>query len=1036
MSSTTTSSHGGWDVLLFLGAVLAACGGCEGRIERSVRQASLAYPRPVEGRLSVAVRFAHWDASLATHRHDPAPFSDGKDKRVVRGSRPAPGGHAPEELHRVGLLFLYHGKPAQAVSALEAAVERKPSAAVLSDLAAAYLALAEDDQPWLQVDAIAAATRAVEQAPEEPYAAFNLALALESMSLADESSLAWKRYLTLADDREWRQEASQHLARLNETTTRERWQAEKDRAVSAAAAGDAATLTRLARRFPGQMKELIEIELLPAWAADLGTSAADERLAAAKRLAEALAGGGERLDADSIVAIETRANASRALLADGHQAYARGVGLRGDCSQAMPIFEHARERLAAGGSPLAWAARYQQLVCIYRRRASDAEEPLAELASTLDGLPYPTLSAKIEAMRGLCAMVDGRHSRAVAHYERAVQLLTSVGDPDVARLYGMLDEAYRFLGDRNTAWRYRVEALRGAVAAGDRQVRHAILSVMALDLVGAGRREAARVVLDEMLTNATAWSEPGAAAEVLLRRIQLDIQSQLNDQAAADIASCTRWVQLDQQPADREHLETELMVATAEQELLASPAEALKVMLIAVPRVEAGGDGLLLPRALLGLARARVSLGETEAAKEVFERALQIYETRRAGTVGEGLRISFFSTAQASFDAMIRFQALELGDARAAFAYSERVRARALRDRLEAGSGTAEAPSLDEQLGRIPANVTVIAYTVLPEALLVWHLSQGSLKMQVVPAPRSEVAEVVESLRSAMTGVSSRDAGEAAAARAFDVLLRPALQSLPAETELVFVPDRELHQVPFSALFDKSRRRYLIEDHTCLVAPSLEAYLASQERRPTRKPVRVLAVGNPAFDRERFPTLPDLPYARREALEVAALYKASVALVGEDATRQRILDGLQGSDVLHLAAHVIVDPRNPLSSFVATADPGRAPLRAADLGADRLAGIQLVFLSACDSAPGFADGDREGVAGLARTFLAAGVPSVVATLWSVDDQAASRLAAVFHARLLAGASPQRALRLAQVSLLSDPSSTPFAWAPLQLFRGL
>jgi CHAT domain-containing protein len=1034
-----TGSHaaGGWYALPVLAVVLSTCGGQESLIERSVRQASLAYPRPVEGRLSVAGRFASWDESPAAHRHDPTPFSDGEDKRVLRGSRPLLGNRDPEELHRIGLLFLYHGAEARAVSALEAAAERKPSAAILSDLAAAYLALSNDDQPWLLVDAIAAATRSIEQAAGEPYAAFNLALALERMSLVHESSLAWERYLTLDDADEWRQEASERLARLRAATTHDRWEAEKKLAVSAAAAGDKVTLSRLARQFPRQIKELLEADLFLAWAEAAGTPTEGARLSAAKSVAETLANSGELLYADAIRVISGSGEGSSAL-ADGHRAYARGLALHGDCLQAMPEFERALDRFSASRSPMVWAARFQHLVCAYRRRAADAEGPLAKLASELEAHSYPTLLARTEAMLGLCAMARGGYSQAIPHYERAVQLLTGSGDSDILNLLGMLDEAYRFLGDQDRAWRYRLESLRGAVAAGDRKIRHSILAGLARDLVEKDRREAAHLVLDEMLANAQAWSEAGATAEALLRRIQLYLLSGSGDEATADIAECARVLEQYRQPADREHLTTELMVESAEQQLATSPTGALKTLQAALARLDTNGDDLLLPKLLLDLARTHVALGNTAAAEENFDRALQIYETRRKGTDDERLRISFFSTAQASFDAMIRFQALERGDAHAAFAYSERVHARALRDHLEAGNGAAESLLLDEQLDRIPLNVSVIAYVVLPDALLIWQLRQGSLKMHVLPATRREVAEVVDSLRSTLIGGASSDTGNSAAARAFDVLLRPALRDLPAGTELVFVPDRELHQVPFAALFDASRRRYLIEDHTCLVAPSLESYATSLKHHPSafRSPGRVLAVGNPAFDRERFPTLPDLPYARQEAFEVASLYKDSLLLTGHDATRQRILDGLQRSDVLHLAAHVMVDPRNPLGSFVATADLGRSPLRASDLDAERLAGVELVFLSACETAPGFADGDREGVAGLARAFLAAGVPSVAATLWSVDDQTAGRLAAVFHARLLEGESPASALRLAQLTLLSDPSSTPFAWAPFQLFRGL
>jgi len=1034
-----SSSHSvlGLCALPFLAFVLGGCGTREGPIERSLRQAALASPRPVEGRLSVADRFARCCASPVASPHDPNPFTEGKDGRVLRGSRPALGKHTPEELHHIGLLSLYHGEAARAVSELEVAAERRPSAAVLSDLAAAYLALAEEDRPWLRVDAIVAATRAVQQAPREPYTAFNLALALERTSLAHESSLAWERYLTLETDTEWRKEASARLARLHEPTTQDRWESEKARVVSAAAAGDRATLARLARQFPRQIKETLEGELLSAWADAAGTRDREARLATARRVAETLADTGERLYIDAIGIIDSRPDALKAL-AEGHAAYARGLALRGDCSKAEPLFERALERLSAGGSPLAKAARYQRLVCIYRSRPPEAEASLAALASELEGLPYPTLLANTEAMLGLCAMSDGRHSQAIAHYERSVQLLTRIGDTDLRRTYGMLDEAYRFLGDQDSSWRYRLKALRSAVAAGDRQIRHAVLAGLARELVGADRREAARVVLDEMLANARAWSEPGAQAETLLRRIQLDLLSGAENQAATDIAACSQLLNTIRQPADREYYETELAVSAVERQLATSPSEGLNAIQTAVPRLEKSGSGLLLPRALLDLARARANLGETEAAEEAFDRALQIYEARRKGTAREDLRISFFSTAQPSFDAMIRFQALERNDPYSAFVYSERVRARALRDRVAVGSTAAKFLPLEQQLDRIPANVAVLAYTVLPERLLVWRLQQGSLKMHVLPVPRSEVAELVDSLRAALADATSRDTGKTVAARAFDELLRPALEGVSAETELVFVPDRELHQVPFSALFDKSRGRFLIEDHTCLVSPSLGIYLASQENRAsaTWKPRRVLAVGDPAFDSAQFSVLPRLPHAQEEAQRVAALYEDARLLVGEKATRGQVLYELRGSDVLHLAAHVVVDPRNPLNSLVVTAGPARAALRASDLGSERLANVNLVFLDACDTAPGFGDGNREGVAGLARAFLAAGVPSVVATLWAVDDQAASKLAEDFHTRLLGGKLPAQALRFAQLALLSKPSSsTPFAWAPYQLFRG-
>jgi CHAT domain-containing protein len=919
---------------------------------------------------------------------------------------------------------------------LEAAAVREPSSAVLSDLAAAYLALSEADQGWLRIDAMVAAIRAVEREPQAPSAAFNLALILERLSLVHEAIHAWERYLSLADDEDWRQEAFRHLAQLRGPTSFDRWKTVATRLDMIAQTGNQKLLEQWARQFPGQLKEQLETKMLPAWAEALGQPAAGAWLAAAKEVATALAGTGDRLYVDAIDAIESQPAASQSL-ADGYRTYARGLALKGDCSLAEPAFEQARRSLSVGGSPLAQAAQLQQLVCLYRRNPREAEASLAELASSVNGEAYPALLAKTEAMQGLCALVDGRHSQAAALYKHAILLLERVGETDIMRLQGMLDEAYRFLGDRSSAWRYRLAALQGATAAGDRRIRHAVLAGLSQELIETNRREAAQMVLTEMLANARAWSEPGAEAETLLRRIQLNLLNGAGQEAAGDIASCRQLVKQIRQPADRKRLETELMVASAEERLTTSPAEALQSFLTAAPRLEASGVGLLLPRALLGLARAQISVGATEAAATTFGRALQIFETRREAISGERLRISFFSTAQASFDAMVRFQALDRHDARAAFTDAERTRARALRDHLAARIGWKEPLPLDEELRRIPPNVSVFTYSVLPEVLLVWHLRQGSLQMHVLPATRTEVSEVVRAFRIALTGSRSQE-GRAIAAKAFDVLLRPALDGIPPGEDLVFVPDRELFQIPFSALFDTTRGRFLIEDHTCLVAPSLELYLASQHRKAAPRQLhRVLAVGAPALDREKFPFLPDLPAARGETPAIAALYKEGLSLVGEEATRQRILEELSGTEVLHLAAHVVVEPRNPLDSLVAVAGADRALLRAADFNTERLAGIQLVFLAACDTAPGFADGDREGVAGLARAFLASSVPDVVATLWAVADRPSSQLAQIFHARMLAGETPEQALRSAQLSTLADQSSsTPFAWAPFQLFRGL
>ena len=61
----------------------------------------------------------------------------------------------------------------------------------------------------------------------------------------------------------------------------------------------------------------------------------------------------------------------------------------------------------------------------------------------------------------------------------------------------------------------------------------------------------------------------------------------------------------------------------------------------------------------------------------------------------------------------------------------------------------------------------------------------------------------------------------------------------------------------------------------------------------------------------------------------------------------------------------------------------------------------------------------DGIAGLTRAFMTAGVPSVIATLWDVSDETTARVMTRFYVGYLAGTSKDRALRTAQLALLRD-----------------
>ena len=97
-----------------------------------------------------------------------------------------------------------------------------------------------------------------------------------------------------------------------------------------------------------------------------------------------------------------------------------------------------------------------------------------------------------------------------------------------------------------------------------------------------------------------------------------------------------------------------------------------------------------------------------------------------------------------------------------------------------------------------------------------------------------------------------------------------------------------------------------------------------------------------------------------------------------------------------------------------------------DLTSQRLR-AKLVTLSACETGLSKVFAGDE-LLSLARGFLAAGAASMVVSLWTVNDEAASRLMRSFYIALQRGAAPVASLRDAQIELITA-GAHPYLWSP-------
>jgi CHAT domain-containing protein len=424
-----------------------------------------------------------------------------------------------------------------------------------------------------------------------------------------------------------------------------------------------------------------------------------------------------------------------------------------------------------------------------------------------------------------------------------------------------------------------------------------------------------------------------------------------------------------------------------------------------------------------------------------LQTVLGLTEQYRATIREDSSRQAFFANEQDVFDAAAA-DSIKEGDGAGAFALIEESRARSLLNfvgserplaEVEEEFGAVARPlSLEEIRARLPEQVQFVQYAVLPDRLEMWVVSKTRFDLIERPITAAELEKRVDAYQSAVVGKES-DEGVGRAARELYELLIPS--DLDAGKQLCLIPDKSLHQLAFASLVSPAGK-YLLEDFALFYAPSASVLVLATEHARSKgraQDERLLSVGNPDFDREVHPGLPDLRDAEVEAKAVGAGYRQPLELLGGGATKDAFLRNFANVEVIHFAGHFLADPQTPGDSKLLFA---AGDLRSAELGRYKLPRARLVVLSACET--GFERYDRsEGAIGVARTFLALGAPVVVASQWKVDSEPTKDLMIAFHRnRKERGLTSAESLRRAQLELLNrDGTKAPFYWAAFSLFGG-
>ena len=342
---------------------------------------------------------------------------------------------------------------------------------------------------------------------------------------------------------------------------------------------------------------------------------------------------------------------------------------------------------------------------------------------------------------------------------------------------------------------------------------------------------------------------------------------------------------------------------------------------------------------------------------------------------------------------------------------------------------TVEPLQMEAVRAELPPDATLISYFVSSNVVYAWVVDRSEAHFAGLPIQQRSLDRVVCWANQFGPAVDTRGVkvagacdGAATAEDAFDQLIKPLLSAIH-QRKLILVPHGVLHYVPFAALRDRETERYLIDDYTLTYAPSASA-LRFLRAKETPVDGGALILGDPVS------SMSPLPGAADEATAIARRFGATAYLGA--AARESMLYAASGRyDLVHLAAHGIYDPKNPLfSKIVLAKDETEDGSLTVDeiLSTLDLTGVNLIVLSACQSAVGARSAGDE-VVGLTRALLYAGTPGVISTLWNIDDAASAGLMLEFYRRLAGGVSVAEALREAQLAVKEIPRfSDPRYWA--------
>ena len=276
--------------------------------------------------------------------------------------------------------------------------------------------------------------------------------------------------------------------------------------------------------------------------------------------------------------------------------------------------------------------------------------------------------------------------------------------------------------------------------------------------------------------------------------------------------------------------------------------------------------------------------------------------------------------------------------------------------------------------------------------------------------------------------------------KAYTVLIQP-IKKYFIGKQLIIIPDDDLSYLPFDAfLTDWTSKKkinyaelaFLIRDYSISYGYSTNTQWNNREKAEYVPKVIGYAPDYSMVEPTDKGSYNSIKNNKIEIKNILNNFKGTF-FSGDQATISSFRANLSSGAILHLAMHAELDTTVAGTSSLVFTPGGKNGINYQlynyEIGQMSIKS-PMVVLSACNTGNGKLY-NGEGLMSLARSFILAGVPSVVETLWPVEDIAGSKIMGSFYRYLSEGKPKNTSMRLAKLDYIYTTSPSfvdPRFWA--------